>query len=185
MTRKIGFNRRFGCRGTPILAHAEINRSIDHPRAFREIHAQEKNVAPAAVGQIHAYRRRFAQDGEEAIVDALRKFRAHAQRMVGGMAGAEHPLIAAHGAHTAPHLVGQGLKAEAVIGGGQGAGDGFIGTISGLFGQKDFNRFFKTAIQEMHIAVKGDHALGGHARLGGQLEAVDGIKEEKGAHALV
>ena len=39
-----------------------------------------------------------------------------------GMPDAEHPLVAAHRADAAAHLVGQGLKPQLVIGGGQGAG---------------------------------------------------------------
>ena len=51
----------------------------------------------------------------------LEKLGAQAQRVVGGVAGAEHPLVAAHGAHGAAHLVGERLEAEAAVSGGERA----------------------------------------------------------------
>jgi len=55
----------------------------------------------------------IAQDGEESVLwCALHQFRANAQGGVFRMGGPEHPLIAAHTAHTAPNLVGQRLKPE-------------------------------------------------------------------------
>ncbi len=53
-----------------------------------------------------------------------KQFRANAQRLIGRMAHAKHPLIAAHRAHAAAHLVGQRLKGEPVIGRRQRAGNG-------------------------------------------------------------
>ena len=46
-------------------AHGEIDGDVQHARAFGEIHAEEEDVAPAAVGQVHADGRGLAQDGEE------------------------------------------------------------------------------------------------------------------------
>src|ERR1035438_9746545 len=97
-----GFHGRLGRAGA---AYGEVDRNIQHARAFWKIHAQEKDVAPAAVGQVHAYRCGLAQDGEEAA-GMVEKFGADAQRIIGGVAGAEHPLIAAHVAHAAAHLSG-------------------------------------------------------------------------------
>ena len=53
-----------------------------------------------------------------ALADAFVEQRLHAQRVIGRMANPKHPLIATHGTHAAPHLVGQGLKGQIVIGAG-------------------------------------------------------------------
>ena len=45
---QIRFNRRLG--RAIAAADGEIDRDIEHPRAFGEIHAEEENVAPGAVG---------------------------------------------------------------------------------------------------------------------------------------
>ena len=61
--------------------------------------------------------------GKQAAARRPEQLGAEAQRIIGRMAGAEHPLVAAHGAHAAAHLVGQRLEAERAVGGGQRAGD--------------------------------------------------------------
>ena len=88
------------------------------------------------------------------------------------MAGAKHPLVTADGSYTTPYLIGQGLKAETMISGSQGAADRGIGTSSGLNSQENLNRFFKAAMQEMVIALIGDLTCGGQTRFGWQLKAV-------------
>ena len=118
-------------------AHAQVDRDIEDPRAFGIIHAQEENVAPGAVGQVHAHRRSLAQDRERAVRRSRRQqFRPQAQRLIGGMADAEHPLVAAHCADAAADLVGQRLKGQAVIGGRQGAGESIAGALVSLRGQE-------------------------------------------------
>ena len=113
------------------------------------------------------------------------QFGAEAQRIIGGMAGAEHPLIAAHGAHAAAHLSGEGLEAEAVIGGGQRAGDGGAGAVGGLRREEDLDGFFEAALQQVIVAAKGMRAWRADAGLEGQVEAVDGVEEKQGADAFV
>jgi hypothetical protein len=46
----------------------------------------------------------------------------HLQWLVESVADAKHPLVAAHRAHAAPHLIGQGLKRQSMIGRSQRAG---------------------------------------------------------------
>ncbi len=139
--------------------HAKVDRDVQHLRAFRKIHAQEENVAPAAVGQVHAHGRGFAQDGVSAVDGgAPAEFGADAQRLVGGMAHAEHPLVAAHRAHAAAHLVGERLEAEPMIGGGQGAAQAVAGPMLLLRLQEDFDGFFETAMQQVFVAFEGNQA---------------------------
>ena len=167
-------------------AHAQVNRDIEHARAFGKIHAQEKDVAPAAVGQVHAHGRGLAQDGVERLGGAaLQQLATDAQRIVGGMAGAEHPLIAAHGAHAAAHLVGQRLEPQRAIAGGQGAGDGGARSGGGLRREKDVDGLLESPLQQMGVAGERD---GGADRSGGMarhMKAMDGIEEEQGAYPLV
>ena len=65
------------------------------------------------------------------------------------MTGAEHPLIAADRTHATPDLVGQGLKAQAVVRGGQGAGDAVAWSVGGLDGQKYLDSFLKTTFEQV------------------------------------
>ncbi len=51
--------------------------------------------------------------GNGSPLRALQQLRPHAQRVIRRMAGAKHPLVAAHRAHAAPHLVGQRLERRA------------------------------------------------------------------------
>ncbi len=91
-------------RGIIRCAHGEIDRHVDDPGAFRVVHAEKENIAPAAVSEVHAHRSRLAQDRKNRI--ACKKLCTEAEWIVVGVAGAEHPLIAAHTAYAASHLVG-------------------------------------------------------------------------------
>ncbi len=68
------------------------------------------------------------------------------------MAGAEHPLIAAHAAHAAADLSGKGLKGQAMIGGGERAGEGGAGTVGRLGREKNLDGFFEAALQQVIVA---------------------------------
>ena len=87
---------------------------------------------------------------------AGKKLRAEAQRIVVRVAGAEHPLVAAHAAHAAAYLVGERLEAERAVAGGQRTGDGGAGALFGLRGQKDLDGFFKAPLQQVLKPVKGN-----------------------------
>ena len=69
-----GLHRRLRRGVAPV--NAEVNRDIEHARAFGKIHAEKENVAPAGVAQIHAHRGAFAQHGVGAVAAALQQFRA-------------------------------------------------------------------------------------------------------------
>ena len=77
--------------------------------------------------------------------------------MVLRMAHAEHPLVAAHRAHAAPHLVRQRLKADALIHRRQRAGERVAGAAALLRGEKLFQRLFKPAVQQMFEPLERDH----------------------------
>ena len=117
--------------------------------------------------QVHAHRRGLAQDRETAPIGrgAPEQLRAEAQRLIGGVADAEHPLVAAHRAHAAAHLVGQGLEAEAVVGRGQGAGDGVARAVRGLrAARKTSIASSKRRLQQVGVAVERDEPGGGAGR---------------------
>ena len=86
----------------------------------------------------------------------LQEFGPQAQGLVGGVAHAEHPLVAADRADTAAHLVGQRLEGQAMIGGRQGAGDGVAGASGLLHGQEMVNGLFKPSAEQVFVAGKRD-----------------------------
>ena len=130
---------------------------------------------------------RLAQDRDTVASAAGRSSssRAHAQRLVGRVADAEHPLVAAHRAHAAPHLVGQRLEAQAMIGLGQRAGQPLAGSLRRLGLEKDLDRFLEAAQQEQAIALERHQPTPLHRGLLWQMEAMDGVEKERGPHALV
>src|ERR1700675_697635 len=102
----------------------QVDGHIEDARHLGKIHAQEKDVAPAAVAEVHADGCGFVEDWKWGSLRSLKKFRAHAKGVIGGMPRAEHPLIAPHGADTSSHLVGQRLETEPTVSGGEGARKG-------------------------------------------------------------
>ena len=184
---EVGFHRRLG-RVPAGAAHAEIDGDVQHPRAFGKIHPQEEDVAPSAVRQVHAHGRGFAQNRKQRIgLPSRQQLRTDAQRIVGGMAGAEHPLVAAHGAHAAPHLVGQRLEAQRAICGGQRARDGRPRPARSLGRQEDVQRLLETALQQIGVSREryqaAPRARIPHPRR--NMKTMDGVEKEQGADALV
>ena len=59
---EVRFDRRLGARRRPRTR--EIDRDVQDPRALGKVHAEEEDVAPAAVRQVHADGRGLAQDRE-------------------------------------------------------------------------------------------------------------------------
>ena len=128
--------------------------------------------------------RRIGKSGSAAL--RSQQLGADAQRIIGGMADAEHPLVAAHGAHAAAHLVGQGLEAERVVGGGQGAGDRGARPARAPAREEDVDRLLEPALQQMRCSRRtGCSARAAASGLAREVEAVDGVEEEQRAHALV
>ncbi len=113
------------------------------------------------------------------------QFGPHTQGVVGGMSGAEHPLVAAHAAHAAAHLVGESLEGERLISGGQRAGDGGIAAALGLRGEKEIDRLFEAPLEQIGISGKGN----GCGRSGGgtqrNVKSMDGVEKEERPHAFV
>ena len=66
--------------------HAQVDGDVQHPRAFGEIHAQKEDVAPAAVGQVHAHWRGLSQQGEKTVAERAAQRRKYAQGMVARVA---------------------------------------------------------------------------------------------------
>ncbi len=57
---QVGLDRR--ARSGVAAVDAEVDGDVEHPGALGVIHPQEEDVAPAAVGEVHADRRPLAQD---------------------------------------------------------------------------------------------------------------------------
>jgi hypothetical protein len=106
------------------------------------------------VRQVHTNGRGLAQDGEDRR--AGEKFRPQAERVIGGVSGAEHPLVAADAAHTAPHLVCQRLESERFIAGGERAGYSGARTAFRLRGQEEIDRLFESPLQQVRVTRKGN-----------------------------
>ena len=114
------------------------------------------------------------------------QFGANAQRIVGRMAGAEHPLVAAHRAHAAAHLVGQGLEPKRAVAGGQRAGK------RRRSGRRRPARRGRCRWLPRSGASAGwcsrrkesARCAPGVSR-GRNVKAVDGVQEKQGPHALV
>ena len=178
-----GFHGRLG---RARAAHAQVDGNVEHAGAFGKVHPQKENIAPPAMAQVHADRRGLAQDREEIVRGrACEEFGANAQWGVLRMRGAEHPLIAAHGAHAAPHLVGKRLKTQRAIAGGERAGKGLTGPRGGLGGEEDIERFFKPALQQVGVTGEGNQRTRGREGARGDVKAMDGVQEKQRTHALV
>ncbi len=60
-----------------------------------------------------------------------------------------------------------------------------LGPVRGLRGEEDIDGLFEPALEQAGVAGEGDGGAGGGFRPQGHVEAVDGVEEEEGAHALV
>ena len=135
---------------------AEIDGDVDDLGALGEIHAEEENVGPRRVRQVHAHGGQFAEDRESAVGAALEQLGPDAERLVGRMAHAEHPLVAAHGADAAADLVGQRLEGEPMIGRGQGGAEPVARTLRLLVGEEGVDGLLETAVEKLLKAVERD-----------------------------
>ena len=161
---------RFG--GT---AQGQIDGDVEHPRAFRVIHAEEKDIAPAAVAEVHANRGRFAEDRKSAApAGTVEQFAPENQRIVGRMPDAGHPLVAAHGAHAAADLGRQRLECEPLISRGQRARK-CRGRAAGRKSQQHVNSFTKTALEDIRDRVRRHRLPGRHAGFVRQMETMNRI----------
>ncbi len=101
------------------------------------------------------------------------------------MADARHPLISAHRLYALAHLVRERLKAQAVVSGGESAGESGAGAVLFLRMQQNFDRLFETAFENADGCGERNQAIQLHARFHGQMEAMNGVKEEVRAHAPI
>ena len=156
---QVGFDRR--PRGGVAAVNGKVDGNVEDPRAGRMVHAKKENIAPAGMRQIHADRGGFAQDRKSFIGATLEQFRPDAERLIGGMADAEHPLIAADGADAAADLIGERLKTEVVVGDCQRTGEAVGRAVLVLRGKEGIQGFVVPAIQQVFVAGKGDETLAG------------------------
>ncbi len=133
----------------------------------------------------------FPKNRVTAVAAGPEQLGPKAQRLVGGMAHAEHPLVAAHRAHAPTHLIGEGLESESMIRRGEGAGKSVARALARLGSQEVVDGFLEAAPEQVLIALERDEAGGvgsGVVRVPeflGKVKAVDGIEEEQRAHSFV
>ena len=101
------------------------------------------------------------------------------------MAGAEHPLVAANRANAAAHLVGQRLKTQGAVSGGQRAGGGGARARGGLALQKDVQRLPESAFQQAGIASVWNRRAASTSLPERNVESVYGVEEEQRAYPFV
>ena len=166
--------------------YAQIDGNIQHARAFWIIHSKEKNIAPGTMRQIHPHRGSFAQNGiGTPVADLLQQLRPNPQRLIFRMAHSEHPLIPAHRSHTAPDLVRQCLERQPMIGRGERARNCVVRPSGILHLQKNLDRLLEPPLKQMFVPFERDQSAQFAAAFVRQVKAMNGIKEEKGADALV
>src|SRR5687768_8170445 len=98
--------------------------------------------------------------------------------MIVWMAGAKHPLIAAHGADAFAHLIGQRLKGEPVVSGGERAADAIVHAIAIKDSQKLRDRFGKSPLQQIFVAIEWHKAFGDYALLQRQMETMNCVEKK-------
>ena len=181
---EVRFDRRPRA-GVPAV-HAQVDGNVEDPCALGKIHPKEENVAPTAMGQVHAHWGALAQDGVGGVAASrAQQFGPDAQRLVERMAEAEDPRIAARGAHGVADLVGESLEAQGVIGGRERAGKGLVGALRGLGAQEPADRLLEAAFEHPPETVVRHAARAGELAPGRQVVAVDRREKEQGADAAV
>ena len=145
----------------------EIDGDVDDLRALGEIHPEEEDVAPRRMREVHPHRRQFAEDRIRAVRAAPEQLGPDAQRLVGRVSHAEHPLVAAHAADAAPHLVGQRLEGEPVVGVGERGGQPVARALPGLEREEGVDRFLEPPMEQLLVAAERDQGGGPDRRTGG------------------
>ena len=164
----------------------EVDRNVEDLGSLGKIHAKEENVGPRGVAEVHAHGGLFAQDGIRRVrAGALQQLTAQVQRIVERVAGAEHPLVAAHLPDGFLHLLRQGFEGKTVVGRRQGAAQGIGRAMRVAVGEIDGDGFLEPPGERELVAFVGNEpeAVGGEMRR--QEITVDGLKEKNGPHAVV
>ena len=152
---QVGLDGRARRRVAPV--YAQVNGDVEHFGPLGEIHAQEEDVAPAAMREVHAHWRALTQNRVGAVERVSpEQFRPQAQGVIGRVPHAKHPLVAAHRPHTASDLVSQRLERQPVVGRRQGTRDSVAGTLRSLHRQKVVNGLFESALQQVLVALEGN-----------------------------
>jgi hypothetical protein len=169
---------------------AQVDRDVKHAGTLGVVHAQEENVAPTRVSEVHSHRRALAEDWIRAIEAAGEEFGFEAQGLVCGMTGAEHPLVAADAAHAAADLVGKGLEGEAMVGDSEGTAKTLAGAGGAERVTETLDGFLETALEEMLESREWDElfrvagaGISGEQRR--KVKPMDRVKEEQGSDTFV
>ena len=156
---QVGFDRRLW--GRIATMYGEVDRHVEHPRPLGKVHPEEEDVAPPGMREIHPDGRRFPKHRIHAR--AIRpdgrlgeQFRPDAQGVIGGMANAKHPLVAAKAADAPPHLIGQRLEPEIAIRCREGAGDRVRRSVGFLRRKESLDRLLEPPVQQMLVALVGN-----------------------------
>src|SRR5581483_547419 len=138
------------------------------------------------VREVHAHRRRFAQNRIAAIGGAaVQQFRPDAQGLIRRMAHAEHPLVAAHRAHTSTHLVRQRLDSQSIIRIGERARNGVVRPFRRLRSEKYLQRLLEPTLQQMRVTPERHQPPLFHARFQRQVKSMNRIKKKQRPYAFV
>jgi len=89
--------------------HGEVDGDVEDAGPLGKVHAEEEDVAPAGMREVHPHGGRFAEQGKHPGRVAGEEFGADPQGVVGRVPHAKHPLVAAQTADAAPNLVGERL----------------------------------------------------------------------------
>ena len=164
----------------------EVHGDVEHLGPLGVVHAQKEDVGPGRVGEIHPHRCEFAENGIGALWGSLQEFWPQSQWLIGGMAHAEHPLVAPHGSHTASHLIGEGLESQSVVSGRQGRSDAFGGTLGLKLSEKAVDGLLEAAVEEMFEAGKRDQTcMARGAEFWWKVKSLEGRQKEQGPHPFV
>ncbi len=186
---QVGFHRRAWIGVAPM--HAEVDRHIEDFGSLGKVHAQKEDVAPAAMREVHADGRGFPQNRVGAVRRVTPKqLRPQAQRLIRGVSHAEHPLVAANGAHAAADLVGKGLERQPVVSCRQGAGDGIVGSGRPHGGQEMLDSFLEPPLEQVLKPMKWNFrglsiAARRFQQRRRQMKTMDRVKKEQSANAFV
>jgi hypothetical protein len=166
-------------------ADAQIHRDVQHPRAFGKVHAQEENVAPGAVRQIHAHRRPLPQDGNRSRGDgrgAVRVGRAADGRW-GGRCGTSTGCRAPSGRCAAPGRPASGNPVDDRRRPARWRSCRYRPATAML--QKHAQRLVEPPLQQVLKAAPTESGAAARRQLRRQMIPVDVAQQEQRPHPLV
>ena len=181
---EVGFYRRLRCgiRRHSLRTARSMEMFSTRAPSGKSIPRKKMSLQPLCVRSMRTgvVSRRMGKTGAP-----VQKFAPQVQRVIGGMPGAEHPLVAAHAAHAAAHLVCQRLEGERFVTGGERTGDGGARAPLDLRRQEDIDGLFEAALQQVRVSREGNRRGGPGGGAQRNVEAVDRVEKEERAHAFV